>query len=67
MRPGSVDEVSRKKQEGEQKSNKPREVRGFVKGKVCQRVSEYFNFVFPCLEFTQKTLIYQDFSDWTNT
>lgn len=51
----------------EQKSNKPSGVRGFVKGKVCQRVFEHYNVVFPCLEFTQKTLIYQEFSDWTNT
>lgn len=49
------------------KSNKPSELREFVKGKVCQRVFEYYNVVFPCLELSQKTHIYQDFSDWTNT
>lgn len=56
-----------KRQKEEQKGNKASEVREFVKGKVCQRVFELYNVVFPCLEFTQKTLIYQEFSDWKNS
>lgn len=67
MRAGSVDEVKSKKQEGGTKKQQNQRGQGICEREVSQRVFEYYNVVFPCLEFSHKTLIYQGFSDWTNT